>query len=131
MDRSRKFAFVTALNPARRLIFGYVFRHEEFPWVQSWEFYPENGKLARGLEFSTQPYDVPRREAASLGTMFGAPTYRWLPAKSAITSGFLFFYAAAPEGMRQVDEVRWESGRIVITDKKAGQTVTLAATGEF
>ncbi len=129
MDRSRKYAFVTALNPGKRLIFGYVFRQEEFPWVQSWEFYPENGKLARGLEFSTQPYDVPRREAASLGTMFGAPTYRWLPAKSAIGSRFLFFFAETPEGMMHVDDVVLESGKIVISDTTAKRSLTLAASG--
>ena len=131
MDRGRKYAFVTALNPAKHLIFGYVFRHEEFPWVQSWEFYPENGKLARGLEFSTQPYDVPRREAATLATMFGAPTYRWLPAKSSITSEFLFFYAAAPDGMRRVDDVTLENGKIVITDRESNRSLTLAASGKL
>ena len=129
MDRSRKYAFVTALHPGKRLIFGYVFRHEEFPWVQSWENYPPNGKLARGLEFSTQPYDVPRREAVTLATMFGAPTYRWLPAKSSITSGFLFFYATAPEGMQHVDDVRLEDGKLTITDRRANRSLTLAASG--
>jgi hypothetical protein len=131
MDRSKKYAFVTALNPAKQLIFGYVFRHEEFPWVQSWEYYPANGKLARGLEFSTQPYDVPRREAVTLSTLFGAPTYRWLPAKSTITSGFLFFYAVAPEGMNQVDDVRLENGKLAISDSKSNRTLTLSASGVF
>ena len=95
--------------------------------MQSWENYPANGKLARGLEFSTQPYDVPRREAATLATMFGAPTYRWLPAKSSIASGFLFFYATAPDGMAQVDDVRLENGKIVITDGRSNRSLTLAA----
>jgi len=131
VDRSRKYAFITAINPAKGLIFGYLFRPDEFPWVQSWEYYPENGKLARGLEFSTQPYDVPRREAATLGTLFGAPTYRWLPARTTITSGFLFFYASIPAGMTKVDDVAWEHGKIVITDRKGGQVVRLAAAGEL
>src|SRR5450432_515255 len=34
MDPSRKLVFVTALNPSKKLILGYVFRREDYPWVQ-------------------------------------------------------------------------------------------------
>lgn len=131
MDRSRKLAFVTALHPAKRLILGYLFRPEDFPWVQSWENYPPTGKLARGLEFSTQPFDVPRREVLELGSLFGAPVYRWLPAKSKIESRFLMFYARTPAGFRQVDDARLEGGRIVIEDRASKQQLTLAASSPF
>lgn len=128
LDPNRSTAFVTALNLEKRLLLGYLFRREEFPWLQIWEHYPNGRTLARGLEFSTQPYDVPRREAISLGTMFGAPTYRWLPAKSKIGARFLLFYARVPEGFRKVDDVRLEEGRLVIEDWHAGLRVTLAAS---
>ena len=62
MDPSRKLVFVAALNPSKRLILGYVFRREDYPWTQSWELYPADLRMARGMEFATQPYDVPRRE---------------------------------------------------------------------
>jgi len=84
--------------------------------------------MARGLEFSTQPYDLPRREAVSTSSMFDTPTYRWLPAKAKIESRFLLFYAPVPEGFGKVDDVRLENGRIVIEDRGAGKQVTLAAS---
>src|SRR5689334_8822922 len=89
MDPARKLVWVTALHPGRRLVLGYLFRREDFPWVQNWEYYPADGTLARGMEFSTMPFDVPRREAIQLNSMFDAPTYRWLPARSKIGSRFL------------------------------------------
>jgi hypothetical protein len=128
MDTSRRLVFVTALHPEKRLLLGYIFRREEFPWTQSWEFYPPTEKLARGLEFSTQPFDVPRREAIQTNSLFGAPTYRWLPAKSKITSRFLFFLTRAPEGMGKVDDVRMETGQIVIEDRSAGKQIALRAS---
>jgi len=128
LDPARALEWVTAIHPRRRLIYGYVFKREEYPWLQYWGNYPPTGKLARGLEFGTQPYDVPRREAIGTGTMFDAPTYRWLPAKSKIESRFLLFYARVPEGFRKVDDVRLENGRIVIEDRTAKQSVTLAAS---
>lgn len=128
MDLNREQVFVTAINLEKHMLIGYLFRREEFPWLQTWEHYPDGKTLARGLEFSTQPYDVPRREAISLSTMFGAPTYRWLPAKSKITSRFLIFFARSPEGMKRVDDVRLESGKLIIEDKVAGVRLELAAS---
>ncbi len=128
MDASRKYVFVTALEPERHLIFGYVFKPEEFPWVQNWEFYPPTLRLARGLEFSTMPFDVPRRQAVSENSLFDAPTYRWLPARSKVRASFLMFYAHAPEGMRKVDDVRLEDGKLTIEDRANGKVLTLAAS---
>ena len=128
LDPKRERVWVTALHPGKRLILGYVFRQEEFPWLQTWLNYPANGESARGLEFSTQPYDVPRRQAIALGSMFGTPTYRWLPAKSKIQSRYLMFYTSAPEGMTQVDDIRMENGTLVVEDKKNRKTIRLAAS---
>jgi hypothetical protein len=128
MDPSRRLVWVTALHPEKRLLLGYVFRREEFPWTQNWENYPPNGKLARGLEFSTMPFDVPRREAVSLGKMFDTPTFRWLPAKSKVPSYFLMFYTRSPDGFRKVDDVTLENGLLTIEDRQAGKKITLAAS---
>ena len=128
MDPSRPLVFVTALNPAKRLLLGYLFKPQEYPWTQNWEYYRPNRKLVRGMEFSTQPYDVPRRQVVQLNSMFGAPVYRWLPARAKIESHFLMFYTRVPEGMRNIDDVRLENGRIIIEDQKAHKQVTLKAS---
>jgi len=128
MDSSRALAFATAINPQKKLIVGWFWKPADYPWVQSWESYPTSGKLARGLEFSTQPYDVPRREAVDTHQMLGAPTYQWLPAKSAVEKSFALFYAPVPEGMTKVTDVRLENGQLLIEDG-LGHRVTLRATG--
>jgi hypothetical protein len=127
-DAARQYAWVTALHPGKRLLLGYVFKGSEFPWLQSWEHYPGPGLLARGLEFSTEPFDVPRREAVQLATMFEAPTYRWLPAKSKIESRFAMFLVQVPEGFSRVDELTVEKGQLVLEDRKAKKRVTVTAS---
>lgn len=127
MDPSRELVWVTALHLQKRLLIGYVFRRSEFPWLQTWEHYPANLKMARGLEFSTQPFDVPRREAIDT-RLFDTPSYRWLPAKSKIGSRFLLFYTRAPEGMRRVDDVTLTGGQLVIEDRTAGKRIVLGAS---
>jgi hypothetical protein len=117
--------WVTAINPNKRLILGYVFRRADYPWVQYWGFYPPTQKMARGMEFSTQPFDLPRRDVVTTGAMFDTPLYRWLPAKSSINTRFLLFYAHVPDGFTRVDDIKVKNGRILIIDHSIKDPLTL------
>jgi hypothetical protein len=128
MDPARRLVFVTAFNTSRHLLLGYVFRREEYPWTQLWESYPDRDRIARGLEFATQPFDLPRREVIQTNAMFDVPTYRWLPAKSTIASAFLTFYARTPDQFRKVDNVILDGGKLTIEDRTSGIKVVLAAS---
>ncbi len=128
VDPALKYGWVTAINTKLRLIIGYVFKRTEYPWVQYWGNYPPSRKMSRGLEFSTQPFDVPRREVIEPHSMFETPVYRWLPAKSEIDTSFMLFYARIPEGMKRVDTIRVDGKRLVIEDRKSGKTMSLAAS---
>jgi len=61
-------------------------------------------------------------------SMFETLTYRWLPAKSRITSAFLMFYTRTPDGFRKVDDVILDGGRLTIEDRSSGVNVVLAAS---
>jgi hypothetical protein len=127
VDPALKYGWIATVQTAKHLILGYVFRRADYPWVQNWGNYTSTGKLVRGLEFSTQPYDEPRREAVAKNGMFGAPTFRWLPAKSAIHTSFLMFYARTPADFGKVENVRLENGTISIEDT-AKHKITLRAS---
>jgi hypothetical protein len=129
MDPARRLEFVTAFNTSKHLLLGYVFRREEYPWTQLWESYPaDDARIARGLEFATQPFDVPRREVIQTNSLFDTPTYRWLPAKSKISSAFLIFYTRTPDRFRKVDDVLLDRGRLTVEDRTSGITIVLAAS---
>jgi hypothetical protein len=126
MDPSRRLAYVTALHPERQAILGYVFRREEYPWIQIWDSYPGGGRRSnRGMEFAVQPFDLPRRDVIQTNSMFDTTTYRWLPAQSKITSSFIMFYTRTPEGFTQVDDVRLETGAITIEDRRHDKRIVL------
>ena len=129
MDPARKLVFVTALHPGKKMLVGYVFRREEYPWLQIWDSYPGSTRRSyRGMEFATQPYDLTRREVIQANTMFDTPTYRWLPAKSKIATSFLLFYTRTEEGFTKVDDVVLEGGKITIEDGAARKKIVLAAS---
>ena len=125
MTPSGEYAWVTALHPEKNLVIGYLFKTSEYPWLQTWENYVTDGLMSRGLEFGTQAFDLPRRQVISENRMFGEMLYRWLPAKSKIEATYLMFYAATPEGMQGVNEIELRGGRLELTDKRSGKTLTL------
>lgn len=91
LDPHRDVAFFTAFHPGMRLAFGYVWKRSDFPWLGIWEENhsrtqpPWNGAtLTRGMEFGASPMPESRRAMIERRDLFGVPTYRWLPAKSAL-----------------------------------------------
>src|SRR5580700_7603016 len=130
MDPARPLEFVTALHLEKHLIFGYVFRREDYPWLMSWMNFTGDDRAARGMEFSTQTFDVSHRDAVAMTPLFGTPTFRWLPAKSKIETRFLMFYTRTPEGFTRIDDVTFENGKITILDH-SGKSVVLAASQDL
>ena len=63
--------------------------------------------------------------------LFGRLLYRWLPARGRIDASYLLFWTRMPEGFRGVDEVQWSGGKLRIADRRSGQVVELAASGEL
>jgi hypothetical protein len=89
MNEWNPHAFFTAWSPTTKISFGYVWKRSDFPWLGIWEenhsrqASPWNGKtLTRGMEFGASPFPESRRESVDRGRLFGAPTYRWLPART-------------------------------------------------
>lgn len=46
MDPKRTVAFVTALHVEKHLLFGYVFRRQDYPWLMSWMNYTGDNRAA-------------------------------------------------------------------------------------
>jgi hypothetical protein len=128
MDPGRDLEFVAALNTEKRLAYGYVFRREDYPWIQHWHNWPSVAGLTTGMEFGTTPYDMPRHDVIEMSPLFGTPTYRWLRAKGKIESHFIAFYTHVPEGFHKIDDIRLDNGEIVVEDRSDHKQITLAAS---
>ena len=101
MDPASEQAYFTARHPALGLEFGYRWRRADFPWLGIWEenhsrlAAPWNGEtLARGMEFGVSPFPETRRQMVDRGTLFGVPTYRWLPAGGRLEARYSAFVRA-------------------------------------
>jgi len=128
LDPTRALEWVAAINTEQGMIYGYVFRREDYPWIQFWGDYPSLDRPVKGIEFLSQPYDINKQVVLDAGPLFGTPTFRWLRAKGKLESHFLFYYARIPAGFKKVDDVRLENKQIIIEDRANNKTLRLAAS---
>ena len=102
MDPHRAQAFFLAFSPKTEVLFGYVWKQTDFPWLGIWEenhcrqHAPWHGKtLTRGMEFGASPMPETRRQMIERNGLFGVPGYRWIPAKSRVRMDYCAFVSKA------------------------------------
>ena len=102
MDPAKEDAWFVAWSPTHRLAFGYVWKQKDFPWLGIWEENysrtqpPWNGKsLTRGMEFGASPFAETRRAMIERGRLFGAPGYKWVPAREQVRVEYKVFLVPA------------------------------------
>ena len=104
VDPSRTNGYWIAWSPSSRVYFGYVWNREDFPWMCRWEenhlrsIPPWNSRTVTcGMEFGVSPTVASRRDMVSRASLFGVPSYRWLPAKSELSAAYATFIGQADE----------------------------------
>ncbi len=139
LDPRREMEFVAALNIRHRLLIGYCFRRQDFPWMAIWEENkartdaPWHGKTqARGLEFGSTPFPVGRREAFSRGPVFGAPSFSEVPARGRRSVDYVSFLAEVPADLVRVADIHPGAGGILVrgsTKQGKARTIRVPAAG--
>ena len=91
IDPARDGAFFLAWSPGSQVALGYVWKRTDFPWLGVWEENysrtgaPWSGRtLTRGMEFGASPVAETRRQMVERGSLFGVPTFRWIPAQTRV-----------------------------------------------
>lgn len=125
VDPRRDWGYVCGLNTKHRLLIGYCFRREDFPWVAVWE---ENRAIsaapwqkrteARGLEFGTTPIPSTRRDSFRRGSLYDTETFACIPARARKTVEYLAFLTQVPSTVRHISDVRCSGTEILIIGDK-------------
>jgi hypothetical protein len=98
MDPGLEHAWFATWSPTTRVLLGYVWQRQDFPWLARWEENhlrtqpPWNGTgLACGMEFGVSPFVESRRAMVNRGNLFGVPTFRWVSARSRVSVNYCAF----------------------------------------
>jgi hypothetical protein len=130
VDPKGEFGYFTAINPEQRLLLGYLFRRNEFPWLNVWEANPpkagdQPAMLSRGLEFSNTPTHGSLKAMVAVPTLWEVPAYEWLNARGALVKKFCAFTAEVPDGFKGVQEVRIKDRALEVVERDNGRVVRI------
>jgi len=124
--------WVAATNASEELLFGYIFRTADYPWVNLWRHVQNGRPLARGLEFGTTGFHQPFRLLLGKPRIFGRPTFVYLDAGESATRGYTAFLLKVPHDFAGVNQILYRDGRIVVQERAAhGRELTMAVDRLF
>jgi len=110
-------AFFVAWSPTTKVLFGYIWRRTDFPWLCRWEenhFRADppwnNQTVTCAMEFGVSPMLESRRQMTARGSLFGTPAFRWVPGKSRLNAEYLAFITVADS---IPESVEWRGGDTV------------------
>jgi hypothetical protein len=134
MDSAREWAWFTAIHPKKRLLAGYIWKREEFPWLGNWEEnYDRDVKpwsdqtLTRGLEFGLSPFAHGRARMQALGSLHNVPVLGKLEPGETKKAVFHAFVAGLQDKSAGVKDVSMKNSAVEIALIEGGQPVSLKA----
>jgi hypothetical protein len=91
---------------------------------------PWNGRTqSRGLEFSTTPLPLSRRDSFLFGRLFGEPTLTWVPARASKSVRYLMLLARIPCNLEAITDFDIGPGAIHLLSGANGRlTIPSSAT---
>ncbi len=116
MDPARSEQFFALYNPDDRVLIGYVFPSQGFPWIADWQN-NRGGAIARGIEFGSSPFDEGLRKSVERVSLFDTPSYRWIGGRERLKTEFTVFLKEIPQGFSGVKDVHLDGNNVVLTPR--------------
>lgn len=112
-----KYGWVTACNPEQKLMLGYLWKIEDYPWINFWRSMENGVPVAYGMEFGTTGLHETFPVVAKKGKIFDRNIYAFIDANEVVRKSFTAFLAKIPEDYSGVEGIELGGGSIVIKEK--------------
>ena len=109
--------WVTAVNPGKELLIGYVWNTSEYPWVSHWRNSEKGQPTARGLEFGTTGLHQPFPILTKKQTIFGRQLFEYLDANESRTKSYGFFLMKVPRDFGGVEKLTLRNHQITVEER--------------
>ena len=120
---SLTYGWVTACNPGKGLMLGYIWNLSEYPWLDIWRYSVDGKPDTRGLEFGTTGhYKKPFGDLIAKGKIFGRPTFEYCDAGQTIVKSYVAFVSEIPAGYKGVEAITYTPQSIVIHELESQKT---------
>lgn len=116
-NRNDKYGWVTACNPKKKLMLGYIWEVKDYPWINFWRSMEDGVPLAFGMEFGTTGLHEPFPVVAKKGKIFDRNIYTFIDAVEIISKSFVAFLAKIPDDYKGVDSIEVSNDVMLIKEK--------------
>jgi len=116
-NQTDKYGWVTACNPGKRLMLGYIWKTEDYPWINFWRSMENGVPMAFGMEFGTTGLHEPFPVVAKKGKIFDRNIYAFIDANEVISKSFTAFLAKIPEDYKGVEKIEISNSLFIIKEK--------------
>lgn len=117
--------WITAANPEKGLVVGYVWDIDDYPWLNMWRNFNENGPAAFGIEFGTSGLHQPYPQLIKQHEIFGRQLYEYVDADETITKSYTLYLENIPHDFTGVGELTEDGGVITMKEKDGGNQHTI------
>ncbi len=126
-DEADEYGWVTACNPGKGLLIGYLWKTKQYPWLNIWRYRFEGRVAARGLEFGTTGYHKPYPVLVATGQILNRRLYEYIDAGETVEKSYAMFLAKVPQDYHGVARLTYEKGRLILAERRDNnqRTVTL------
>lgn len=124
-----KTGWVTAANPEKGLLIGYVWPAGDYPWLHLWHGVKEGRLWARGLEFGTTGLgDTVEPEFRARATLDGRHNLVWVDAGATVERRYTLFLLEVPGDFEETLAVEELDGMVRVRFRAGGaeRTATLS-----
>lgn len=127
---STAWGWVTACNSRGRILLGYAWSTQDYPWLNIWRYRHGGRVAARGLEFGTTGYHQPYPTLVNQGRILDRPLYEFLDAGESRSKTYLAFLAPIPEDFAGVAAIEFREGALHLRERRTENARTVSvATG--
>ncbi|MEP7111268.1 MAG: hypothetical protein ABI760_24950 [Ferruginibacter sp.] len=114
-----EYGWVTAFSPADNLLFGYIWKRSDYPWIHHWQHYKDGNIQYRGIEFGTAGIHQPFNEIINTNpVLFGEKTFAFIDAGQYIYKNYFSFLYHTGSGFSGVKDINIINDQIQIKGKK-------------
>jgi len=114
-DKNAETGWISAYSPEFNLLFGYVWKRSDYPWIHLWQHWEDDAIKYRGIEFGTAGIHQPFAEILNTSTqLFGERTFAYIDAGESVSKKYFSFLYKPGKKVTGVNDIRIENEYINI-----------------
>jgi hypothetical protein len=107
------------------LLFGYVWKRKDYPWIHLWQYWEDNKIKYRGIEFGTAAIHQPFKEIINTAMhLLGERTFEYIDAGESVSKKYFSFIYKTEKDFSGTENVTIVNNAIQVKTKE-GKTINI------